>query len=722
MLAGFFVALVTVTFCVANGLIAFHPLGSDYALFGIQAALWGGVATGLVSTLVGGTRAKATAPILAGSLILAASIEDLATDPRLPADPDERFVVSVGFAAIVVAVAGLLQVAFGAIRLGGLVKYLAYPVVAGLTGGVALLVLKSQIPVTLGWSAWSSWRLQPVSVPTVVMAGLVISAMLFSNRRFPAVPPQGVGLVVGVGLGVALSWFDPETVAKVQDLPKSWPTIVDPLAALHLLGDHRLSFTVEHVFMPALSIALFSSLNSLLASTAVDAMSGQVHDSDRELIGQGLGNVTSALVGGLPGGGGASLSTMNYRCGGRTRLAGVAAAVVLTAFIFSIGHLLDAIPRGVLAAIVMVGACRLVDPWVIRLARAALAPGRRGDRPIVLTNLALTIGVAALSLVANLIVAVVVGILASWAYFIARAASTPYRLAYRGDGVRSKRARPKEDLEALAVLGRSIAVFELQGPLFFGSAARLVSRIARDARDASHVIVGLGRVSEIDASGFRVAFQFITRMRREGRTVLISRLTVEHPLWRHLADMGVDTRDVGRQFFPDTDSALEWAEDDLLKEVRPGRVGRPELRLSEMDTLRGAPDAMIDWLEANLARQVHPPGSTIIREGDADRSLFFLVAGTVSVQAVVAGRGLVARIASFSPGTVFGEIAFLDAGLRSASATADEEVVCHILTLDTFERLRKERPDFAVTLLANLSLDLSRRLRATSTELRALQE
>jgi len=368
-----------------------------------------------------------------------------------------------------------------------------------------------------------------------------------------------------------------------------------------------------------------------------------------------------------------------------------------------------------------VGAVRLIDPWALRLARAALATERRADRETVLANLGVMVGVAALGLAFDLIVAVVVGLLASSAHFIVRAARARFRHAYRGDQVHSKRARPEGDLDALRALGRAIAVFELQGPLFFGSAERVVARISHEAPDAAYVIVGLSRVDEIDASGFRVVYQFLSRLRRAGRLVLIGHLTTRHPLWPQLADMGIDPRHVDQQFFPDTDAALQWAEDRLLAMRRDARGTRAELRLGEMGALRGAPAEMLDWFASQLTRQAYPAGGVIIREGADDRSLYLLAAGTVSVLAGVPGDER-HRIGSFSPGTVFGEIAFLDAGLRSAFAVADDDVVCYVLTPDTFERLRKERPEFAVTLLANLSLDLARRLRTASTEIRTLRD
>jgi SulP family sulfate permease len=718
--AGLLVATVAVTFCVAYGLIAFHPLGPVYGAFGVQAGLWGGVATALVAALVGGTHARATAPIVAGALLLAELLQALGSDPRLPADPSERFATATALAALAVAAAGIFQVAFGALRLGGLLKYLAYPVVAGLMAAVALLVVKSQIPIILGWTGWSAWRAQTVSLPTLLTGAVVILAVVFGPRWLWGLPGQVIGLAVGLVLGTALSWGAGAVIGRVDPLPSSLPAVIDAASALRLIGEHGFAFAADYLLVPGLSIALFSSLSSLLASAAVDAVSGEAHDSNRELIGQGLGNAASGLVGGLAGGGAASLSTMNYRCGGRTRLAGVAAAVMLACFILFFDHVITVVPKAVVAAIVVVGAIRLIDPWVLRLCRAAVAPGRRADRATVVTNLGLLVGVAATGFVFDLIVAIVVGLLASSAHFIARAARVRFRLAYRGHQVHSKRARPLEDQETLVTLGRRIAVFELQGTVFFGSAERLVARMKREASDASYIVVGLGRVDEIDASGFRVLYQFLSRMRREGRFVLIAHLTTRHPLWPVLADMGVDPHAISQQGFADTDSALEWAEDRLLETHGRGRRARTEVTLGQIDVLRDAPPEMLEWFARHLPRQIYAAGSVIIREGDTDRSLYMLTAGVVSVR-VTAADGDRQRLVSFAAGTIFGELAFLDAGLRSASLVADEESCCYVLTVETFERLQRERPDLAVKLLANISIDLVQRLRAASSQIRALQ-
>ena len=168
--------------------------------------------------------------------------------------------------------------------------------------------------------------------------------------------------------------------------------------------------------------------------------------------------------------------------------------------------------------------------------------------------------------------------------------------------------------------------------------------------------------------------------------MLISHLTTEHPLWPLLADMGVDPREVGEQCFADTDAALQWAEDRVLAARGPGGAPRAEVALAEIDVLEGAPPDMLAWLARHLTRRVYPPGRVVIRQGDDDRSLYMITAGTVSVLGASAnGAPAPHRIASFSAGTVMGEIAFLDGGRRSATAVADEDVSCAVLTLATRE-------------------------------------
>jgi SulP family sulfate permease len=721
------VAIVCLPFCIGFGLIAFAPLGPEHTVFAIRAGLAGGIASGVVASLLGGTRGQISAPIIAGALLIAELVGSLWVDPRLPVGAAERLSVCLGMVSATVFAAGLLQVAFGVLRLGVVVRYLAYPVVTGLMAAVAVLTAQGQLVEFLGPGGFAGWRaapLSPAALATLLTGAATLVVVVFGGRVLPRVPGPLKGLVIGMAVGQSLRFLGGPALAVpvLAPVASALPRPIDPLPALELLGKLGPAWVVDRLLGPALSIALFSSLNSLLAASAVDAVSGHEHDPNRELIGQGSGNLAASIFAGLPGGGLASLSTLNWQSGGKSRLAGVAHGVTLLLFLVACGPLVVWIPRVVLAAIVVVAAVGLFDPWILKLLQAARDPLRKADRAGTWVCLGLIAAVAASVLVAGLVWGIVVGVLASSAHFILRVGRVRYRLAYRGNEVHSKRARPLRDLEVLAEAGKSIAVFELAGQMFFGSADRLIKRVVRDAEGARTIVLGLRGVDEIDASGLRVLLNFIARMKRAGRQVLIGHLTVGHPLWPRLADMGVGGNEIGRQFFTGTDAALEWAEDRLLEEARAPSDATGELALGDTDLLRGLPSELIDWLERHVTRQRFARGAVVVSTGATDRSLYWVLAGRVSVVATE-GRGEpgeATRLAGFGAGTAFGEIALLDSGPRSASVVAEEDTACAVLSAESFAELCRDHPELAVRLLESLSLGLSHRLRAATEQIRAL--
>ena len=199
--------------------------------------------------------------------------------------------------------------------------------------------------------------------------------------------------------------------------------------------------------------------------------------------------------------------------------------------------------------------------------------------------------------------------------------------------------------------------------------------------------------------------------------MLVGDLTSGHPLWLRLKDMGVGIPEVARSFFPSTDSALEWAEDQLLDSARPPPPALAELPLAQTDLLRGLPSEIVDWLDHRVSRHRYVPGEVIVRAGAADRSLHVITSGIVSV---VASDGTT-PLARFAAGTSFGEIALLDGGPRSAMVVADQDTVCAVLSLEVFSQLRSEHPELAMRLLESLSLGLAQRLRASTDQIRALR-
>ena len=173
--------------------------------------------------------------------------------------------------------------------------------------------------------------------------------------------------------------------------------------------------------------------------------------------------------------------------------------------------------------------------------------------------------------------------------------------------------------------------------------------------------------------------------------------------------------------FVDTDAALEWVEDQLIIGSRSGAALGDEVSLDRLAVLAGLGAAERELVGRALERRVYRQGDVVIKEGDADRSLFMISKGTASVKVALAGQAREKRLASFSPGAVFGEVALLDEEPRSATVTADEELVCYVLDDTCFRALTREHPSIAIKLLTNLSRELSRRLRKANAIISQLE-
>jgi CRP-like cAMP-binding protein len=203
-------------------------------------------------------------------------------------------------------------------------------------------------------------------------------------------------------------------------------------------------------------------------------------------------------------------------------------------------------------------------------------------------------------------------------------------------------------------------------------------------------------------------------MRADGRHLLLSHLEDNTPALAAARDAGLTlTRD---SVFADADAALEWAEDALIAGQQGLAAAPLELAMDEIPVLAGLSDADKALIASRLRRADYRAGEVVIRLGDDDRSLHIVAKGTTTVRVDVEGTSRQVRLVSYSRGTVFGEMALLDRRPRSATVTADEDVVCYALSEDAFNALIKEHPLIAVQLLANLARELSARLRhATRT-------
>ena len=288
--------------------------------------------------------------------------------------------------------------------------------------------------------------------------------------------------------------------------------------------------------------------------------------------------------------------------------------------------------------------------------------------------------------------------------------------------IHSKKVRSIKNNTLLKERGKGIIVYELRGPLFFGSADNLAMEIESAMHHYTYCILDMKRVSEIDSTGAKILSQINKKLKESGKYLLISYMTDNPALAEFLKAMGVYSALAEDCFFPDTDAALEWAEDNVLTQSidLAGILGG--IQLEQMDILKDFTPEEIHALKQKLIFKTFKKGEIIVREGDTDRNLFFLTKGSVSVRIHLPESDRYKRLVTYSPGVTFGEIAFLDGRPRSADVWSDEDSETYLLSPDEYAVLKNETPEIAVKLVSNIALDLSERLRIRTNEVRVLEE
>ena len=718
---GISAALTAVPVELVYGLFAVAPLGAAFAEHGVRAALWGCILVSVLSFMFRGTGGMITGTRPATALILGALAMSLIHQPAVKLANDPLALVFT-LLLLCTALAGLFQFSFGMLRVGRALKYIPYPVTAGLMLGVGVLMLISSLRPALGAGnqvAWSdlfdTWH--PTSL---VVTGIVIATFYYAKDHSTKIPGSVLALIAGSVAHHAFVYL-----LGSQRLGGSTSSF-DGLMPQYMVLNTNFDFLELIGWLPliasyALTIATLGTLETLLCLSAIGNSQGKRLGGDHELRVQGLSNLIAGLVGATASVGNPARVNVNFSAGGRGRLSTLAYAISLGIIVVIAGKYFPLVPYSVTAAIVICYAIGMVDDGTHRLVKQVVAQRKQIGRlyyRALLENLVVVLLVASVAVIGDMMKAVGIGLAAAIFLFVKNRMKPAIRRVTHGDLRHSLKVRTAKDMELLSLEGGKIAIIEVDGPLFFGTADSVANEVEKILAKIHILIIDIKRVHDIDPTGARTLLQVSRRLVAEKKQLLISGATPHFE--EFLNSMGLEGVVPKSNWHHDLDRALEDAEEKLLKQLG-GSSTHNSLSLHETALAAGLTKDEIGILVGFLAPKLEEAGTHLFSIGEMGDSLF--VAGESGVDILVPLKdGRQKRLVSLAPGVIFGEMALLEGGLRSASAVLLDASTVWGLSRSAFDALLQSNPGIARQVLINVGRQLAGRLRAATSELMLLED
>ena len=440
------------------------------------AGVYGAILVGFFAALFGGTPSQISGPTGPMIVVFAGVFASLSGD------------LSLVFATVILA--GLIQILFGVLGFGQYIRLVPYPVVSGFMSGIGCIIIALQLARLFGYEPEGGGTIpallevpNAISNPNVEALGIGVLtlAMVFlwpaSWGRY--LPGPLAALIVGTVVSLALS-----NVPVLGAIPTGLPEFIMP----SLSND-----TVLIVFEAALILAILGAIDSLLTSLVADNMTRTRHRSNRELVGQGIGNVAAGFFGGIPGAGATMRTVVNIRTGGVTKISGMLHSLLLLAVVLILAPLASKIPHAVLAGILVKVGYDIIDLSYLKRAH-------RGPR----FDLALMVMVLSLTVFVDLITAVVAGVVVAAVAFVKQVADTQLAAA-AGENDDSKDGLSDAETVLLEECGDRLTYFDFGGPLSFGAAADLGHHVRERISPKHHtsLVLDFGRVPFMDVSAVR---------------------------------------------------------------------------------------------------------------------------------------------------------------------------------------------------------------------------
>ncbi|CAB4739882.1 MAG: STAS domain-containing protein [Actinobacteria bacterium] len=480
--------------------------------FGVASGV--GAAAGLITAIVAGF----VAAVFGGSNFQVSGPTGAMTVVLLP------IVARFGASAVVpvAMMAGGIVLAMGLFGLGRAVSFIPWPVVEGFTIGIAIIIFLQQVPLALdvprpegdNTAIVALRALQSadwgVAIQSIAVVALVVVVLVVMPRLNKAVPWSIIAIVLAtVAVGFA-GW----QMSRIGSLPDGLPAPSIPVLDASSTGA---------LFSAAIAVAALAAIESLLSARVADGMTSVAdgmkspgrYDPDRELVGQGLANIASGAFGGMPATGAIARTAVNVRAGARTRVSAMVHSLVLIVVVVAGGGLVAVIPLAALAGVLMVTAVRMID----RRVALSVLRSTRADALVMVVTAAATVAL-------DLILAVEIGIAIAAGLALralAQSSTMDREEVASSDTIGATESGPSEQ----ALLHEHIAVYRLDGALFFGASQRFLDELV-DVADVRVVVLRLGGIRMLDASGAHALEEIIDDLQGREIAVILQGIRPEH--------------------------------------------------------------------------------------------------------------------------------------------------------------------------------------------------
>lgn len=472
LMAGIIVGIVALPLAIAFGIASgVSP----------EQGLYTAIVAGFIISLLGGSKVQIGGPTGAFIVIVYGIVQEF----------------GITGLAIATFIAGIMLILMGALKLGTIIKFIPFPVIVGFTSGIALTIFATQIKDLFGmeiakvpadfidkwivygehWESINSWSL--------IVGTITILIISFTPKLTKKIP----GSLIAIALMTVVVYFlrekfgitGIETIGDRFTINSSLPTVNAPKITMD---------TINTLIPAAFTIAMLGAIESLLSATVADGVIGDKHDSNTELIAQGVANIFSPIFGGIPATGAIARTMTNINNGGRTPVAGLIHAVVLLLILLFLGNLTKHIPMACLAGVLVVVAYNMSEWRTFR----SLLKGAKSDVSVLIATFTFTV-------IFDLTVAIEIGLLLALVLFLRRISSTSGISVFKEQISASEMPDEIHNENEMLLLPAGVEIYEIEGPFFFGTANKFEEAMKAVGDKPIARIIRMRNVPFIDSSG-----------------------------------------------------------------------------------------------------------------------------------------------------------------------------------------------------------------------------